>query len=253
MGHIRQTFSSRTTRVLGLSTALAATAALLQVHLGHRPAPPFAHPSYPLLALVAGFAVAECMVVHLEFRREVHSISMSELPLVIGLVLFPPGELLAARLLGAAIALVIHRRQVGVKLVFNLTNFALEATLAATIYRGLLGDHAVFSVVGGASALIGTLSANLVCGGAVIAAVSIHERRVQRDMFAPVMGAVAVSCVANTTLALVAAAVVVHEPVAAWALLGLLGFAFLGFRSHAALRKRYEGLELLYGFTRRIG
>ncbi|MEO5680688.1 MAG: EAL domain-containing protein [Acidimicrobiales bacterium] len=87
----------------------------------------------------------------------------------------------------------------------------------------------------------------------MIAAVSIHERRVQRDMFAPVMGAVAVSCLADTTLALVAAAVIVHEPVAAWALLGLLGFAYLGFRSHAALRKRYEGLELLYGFTRRIG
>jgi diguanylate cyclase (GGDEF)-like protein len=239
--------------VLALSVGLAGSAALLQLHLLARPAPTLSHPSYPLLALIAGFALAECLVVHLEFRREVHSISMSELPLVLGLLLFPPGQLLAARLVGAALALVIHRRQLSVKLAFNLSNFALETTLAAVIYVAVLGRHAAFSASGLAAAFSSILVASLLCGVAVIAAVSIHERRVQRDMFAPVLGALAIAALADTTLALAAAAVVVHEPVVAWLLPGLLGFAYAGFRAHAALRQRYAGLELLYGFTRSVG
>jgi len=250
---IGPTISSRTARVLGLCAVLAGSAALLELHLLSSPPPAFTHPAYPLLALVAGFAIAECLVVHLEFRREVHSISMSELPLVLGLLLFPAGQLVTARLLGAAVALVLHRRQLSVKLAFNLSNFALETTLAATIYLAILGRRDVFSLSGVGGALVSILVSSLLCGCAVIAAVSIHERRVQREMFAPVLGALAVACLANTTLALVAAAVVVHEPVAAWCLLLLLAFAYAGFRGHAALRQRYAGLELLYGFTRSVG
>jgi len=238
--------------VLALSAGLAGAAALFELHLRPEPAPSFVHPAYPLAALIVGFAVAECLIVHLEFRREVHSISMSELPLVLGLVLFPAGQLVVARLLGAAIALVLHRKQLSVKLAFNLSNFALETTMAATIYLAILGRHDVFSLRGVSAAFASILVASLLCGGAVIAAVSIHERSVQRQMFAPVLGALAVACLANTTLALVAAALVVREPVVAWLLLVLLGFAYAGFRNHAALRQRYSGLELLYGFTRSV-
>ncbi len=248
-----RTISSRTTRVLALCGGLVALAALLQLHLRSQPAVSLDHPRYPLLALVIGFAIAECLVVHLEFRREVHSISMSELPLVLGLLLYPSADLLVARLLGAVIALVLHRRQLSVKLAFNLSNFALETTLAAAIFLTLVGRHHVFSLVGVGAASASTLVASLLCGCAVIAAVSIHERRVQRDMFAPALGALAVSSLANTPLALVAAAAILYEPVVAWFLFGLLAFAYSGFRAHAALRQRYAGLELLYGFTRSVG
>jgi diguanylate cyclase (GGDEF)-like protein len=250
---IRRVCSSPTSRVLVLAAAMAGSAGLLQLLLLARPASPLGHAEYPILALVIGFALAECMVVHLEFRREVHSISMSELPLVLGLMLFTPGQVLPARLLGAVIALLLHRRQLNVKLVFNLGNFALEAALAATLYIGLLGNHPVFSLAGAGAALISTLAANLVCGGAVLAAVAVHDNRISRNMFLRVIGAAGVSCVANTSLGLVAAAVVVHEPVLALPLVGLLGLAYLGFRAHAALRERYKGLELIYGFTQSIG
>jgi len=249
---IGKTFSSRTNRVLALSAGLAGFAALLELHLRPAAAPPFVHPAYPLVALIVGFAVAECLIVHLEFRREVHSISMSELPLVLGLLLFPAGQLVVARLLGAAIALLLHRKQLSVKLAFNLSNFALETTLAATIYLATLGRHDVFSLRGVAAAYASILVASILCGGAVIAAVSIHERSIQRQMFAPALGALAIACLANTTLALVAAVLVVHEPLIAWILVVLLGFAYAGFRGHAALRQRYAGLELLYGFTRSV-
>jgi diguanylate cyclase (GGDEF)-like protein len=252
VGSIGRTITSRTARVLALSAALAGIAALLQQVVLSNRAPAFEHPGHPLLALVAGFAVAECLVVHLEFRREVHSISMSELPLVLGLLLFPPGQLLGARLLGAAVALVLHRRQVSVKLIFNLSNFALETTLAAAIYFTTIGSNSVFGPTGIALAFFSLAVANLVCASTVIAAVSIYERRIQREMFA-LVGPLAISCLANTTLALVAAALVIHEPIVAWLLLGLLAFAYAGFRAHAGLRQRYAGLELLYDFTRSVG
>jgi len=204
------------------------------------------------LGLIAGFGVAECLVVHLEFRREVHSISMSELPMVLGLLLFPPGQLVVARLVGAGAALVFHRRQVSLKLLFNLSNFAFETTLAATVYLALLGHNSLFSLAGMGAAVISVLAASLLGGCAVVAAVSIHEGRLQREMFGPVLGALAVSCLANATLALVAATAVVHEPVAAWFMLVMLGFAYAGYRGHAEMRTRYAGLELLYAFTRSV-
>ena len=252
MGSTGRTRSARTARVLALSAGLAGFAALLQHSLTVDPPSTLDHPAYPLLALVAGFALAECLVVHVEFRREVQSISMSELPMVIGLLLFPPSQLLVARLVGAAAALVLHRRQLNVKLVFNLCNFALEATVAATVYVALIGTHHPFGVAGVGIAFLSVLTADLIGACAVTAVVSIHEGRIQREMVA-FLGEVARTCLANTLLAVVAAAVVVHEPVVALLLLGLLAFAYVGFRSHAALRQRYAGLELLYGFTRSVG
>ena len=211
-----------------------------------------AHQHAPFAALVAAFAIAESLVVHFEFRRDVHSISMSELPLVLGLVLFPTGQVLVARMLGALIALVFHRRQLNVKLIFNLSNFAMDTAVAAAVYLAVLGHHSIFSLVGIAAAFTCVLVGNLLGGCSVIAAISLSQSSLQRKMFAPVLSAQAIACVTNTTFALVAAAVVIDEPNVSWLLAGLLAFSFLGFRSHGALRQRYAGLELLYSFTQSV-
>src|SRR5690242_12001711 len=73
--------------------------------------------SWPLL--VIGFAAAEALCVHLEFRRDAYSLTFSEVPLIIGLIAFPPAYVVLARFLGAGLGLVFHRRQRGVKLAVN--------------------------------------------------------------------------------------------------------------------------------------
>ncbi len=86
------------------------------------------------LPLVLCFAAAEVFVVHLEYRRNAHTFSLVEVPLVVALVAAPPSVLVAAHLIGAAAALVIHRRQRSIKVVFNLATFALQDVVAIVLF-----------------------------------------------------------------------------------------------------------------------
>ena len=57
------------------------------------------------------FAVTEACVVQLRLRREAFSLSLSEAPLVIGLFLATPSELLVGRVVGSAAVFLAYRRQ----------------------------------------------------------------------------------------------------------------------------------------------
>ncbi len=94
------------------------------------------------LTLAGLFAAAEVFVVHLEYRRNAHTFSLVELPLVIGLVAAPPAVLISAHAIGAAAALIFHRRQRPIKLAFNLAAFALQDVLAIVVFRAF-GSTAV--------------------------------------------------------------------------------------------------------------
>src|SRR5437870_54905 len=50
----------------------------------------------PWWALALLFYVAEANVVHLHFRREAHTLSLNEIPIVIGLFFTPPEQLVLA-------------------------------------------------------------------------------------------------------------------------------------------------------------
>src|SRR3979409_1026352 len=57
-----------------------------------------------LLALL--FLAVEVFVVHIQFHREAHSFSLSEIPLVLGLYFASPPMLMLAMLVGSAVTLV---------------------------------------------------------------------------------------------------------------------------------------------------
>lgn len=103
------------------------------------------------VALVVLFAAAEVFVVHLEYRRNAHTFSLVELPLVIGLVAAPPAVLIAAHVIGAAAALVLHRRQRPIKLMFNLSAFALQDVVAILVFRAFdstdIGDSRTWAAL----------------------------------------------------------------------------------------------------------
>ncbi len=93
---------------------------------------------WSVAALVVGFAVGEWWRVFIHFRKESQSFSLSEIPLVIGVFVLAgdPGELVLARILGAAIGLGLIRRQEPIKLIFNLASFAIETeTFSILVHR----------------------------------------------------------------------------------------------------------------------
>ena len=99
--------------------------------------------------LVIGFAVAEWWRVFIHFRQEAQSYSLSEIPLVIGVFALAgdPGELVLARVLGAAIGLGLLRRQEPIRLVFNLASFAIETETLLLLVNHISGTTATSWVV----------------------------------------------------------------------------------------------------------
>ena len=91
----------------------------------------------PWVVIAAGIALSEMYPVHLRFRGEAHSFSLSEIWLVLGLFATSPLRLVLAQFVGVAIALGIVRRRSPVKLVFNLAQFVLGTEIAILVFRAL--------------------------------------------------------------------------------------------------------------------
>ncbi len=76
------------------------------------------------------FCIAEGWRVYVHFRRNAHSFSLSELPLVLGLYFASPQTLVSSRMVGGLIALWLIRRHPPIKVAFNLALYAIEAEVA---------------------------------------------------------------------------------------------------------------------------
>ncbi|MHB8717617.1 MAG: putative bifunctional diguanylate cyclase/phosphodiesterase [Candidatus Dormibacteria bacterium] len=117
-------------RVWALNALLAVIAAIVALTAVSRldlSTPPL---QIPWVGLAALFALAESWRVFVHFRRNAHSFSLSEVPLVIGLFFSSPHMVVSARLAGALVALWLVRHHPPIKVVFNLAMYALEAQLA---------------------------------------------------------------------------------------------------------------------------
>src|SRR4051794_19164399 len=121
-------------RIMLLTIGLAAFAAVLFVVVV-RPLPgaPTAL-TLPWVFWAAAFAISEALPVHVQIKRDAHTFSVSDLVMAAGLVLTTPGDLVVAQVVGVAVALVLPRRQRGLKLVFNVALFALTGSVATSVY-----------------------------------------------------------------------------------------------------------------------
>jgi diguanylate cyclase (GGDEF)-like protein len=237
-------------RTYALSAALAVAAGVIFVTVDLRIDPIPTPVRLPWLALAAAFAVAEIFVVHLHIRRNAHSFSLSEVPLVVGLIFIAPVALITARMVGALVALVLHRRQRGVKLVFNIAHFTLETCVALAIFRTVLGDADPISWRGWLAALVVTTTTDLLGSAYLAAAISLHEGRFVREGLGDAVTFGAVSAVVNTSLAILAVTVLWHQATAAWAFGVVALLAVAAYRSYTSLREGHVRLEVLYSFTR---
>ena len=200
----------------------------------------------PWLVLALVFFLAEAKVVHLHFRSEAHSLSLSELALVLGLFFMTPGGLLVAQLCGASLALLAVRRQRPLKAAFNLAQFAFSSCLALVIFHALVSGSNAIGPIGWAAALlsVGVASTTGVALVSVVIAVAEH-RSTLRDL--PRMTLIAL--IGSLTTASLAVAAVELLEANAWAVLLLLVPAVgcaLAFRAYAAQRRQHQHLEFLY-------
>ena len=204
-----------------------------------------------LAAVTVGFFLAERYVVHLRLGREAFAFTMMEIPMVLGLFFVSPALLVAARLVGGAVAYLAERKAAR-KAAFNLALFVLETSAAVAIWHLVLGPADPLSprgwlATGLAVVCTGVISSSLVSGAIVI--VSGEMPASLQEVFS--LGQL--GDLANACFALVAVYLLADDWRTAWLLLVVLAVLFVAYRSYEGARSRSESLEQVNRFTEMVG
>jgi diguanylate cyclase (GGDEF)-like protein len=208
-----------------------------------------------LVTVAVLFAGADRFVVTFPVRRGAHTLSLSEVPLVLGLVLLSPVLLVLVRLAGGLVGLVAFRRQRGSKLAFNLSLYAGQVTVAAGVFHLVTGSADPLGPVGWLAAFAATFAADLVSIVAISAVIAMHDdsQEWRRLLSADVRGLFQLPLVAITTALGLVAAIVVRDQLLAAVLLSVLAFAiYRVFQRYAQQTQGHAQVEALYRFTRTL-
>ena len=203
-------------------------------------------------ALAPMVYVSELTVVHLRFRRDAHSFSMSELPLVAGLFFASPLELIVAQLVGNAAALAFNRRQPLIKFAFNLSQFSLQATVAVLVFRSVLNTASPDSWLGWMAAGLASVVALIMATGLITAAIRLAGGRLNRTEMIEVLGLSSIATLMNTSLALIGVQLVWSTPSSAWLALIPPVVLFFAYRAYMSQREERGRLESLYHAMRSL-
>ena len=240
--------ASPSSRVWLLDAVLVAGALLLFSEVSRLPA--MTHQirlSAWILTLL--FALAEVFVIHVRFRRNTHTFSLNEIPLVLGLFFSSPGELLFAAVLGPAGALLVHRRQAPMKLVFNLSQLALTTGSAAVVFQALRPDD-VRSPLAWVAAFAAVSFASLISVALTTLAIRLAEGSADLAKRLEVLAVGLGSAVSTTCLALIAVRLAAADPRAMLLLGTPLAALFVAYRAYLGDRQRHEEIGHLYEVSR---
>ena len=225
---------------------VAAAVALWSTVLSRLDPAPIASVAAPWWGLALVFFLAEAYVVHVQFRREAHTISLSEVGLVLGLYLLSPAGLLVATLTGAAAALVLVRRQRAAKLVFNLAQLALTTSVALIVFRFVAGLGDPFGPVGWAGVVLAAVAACLTGAVLVTFAIALAEGSVELRRLVVPVGISFVATVAVSNLVLIAIMLTRADQGSIVLLVLPAAIAAAAVRAFVAQARRQEHLEFLY-------
>ena len=244
----------RLTRVtLGALIAATAVAAIALWHEVVRDLAPYGSDvRIPWWALAAGFAATELFVIHAHVRGSAHSLSLSELPLVLGLLLAAPSDLVLAMVVGPAVVLVCTRGQSPVRLLFNLAQFALTAVLAVITLQALAPAPAEIGPAVWGATFVAVLAASATAALLVFCAIGLSEGSIPSRRLAGMLGADLLVALTNTSVALAGATVVADDLTAGWLLLPPAAVLLLAYRAWVSERAKHQSLEFLYGVTRSL-
>jgi signal transduction histidine kinase len=240
--------SSGARRVWLLTVGLTLTALATLPLVSHDRPAVVGGPPLPWWLLAIGFGLAEIFVMHLRIARHAHSFSLSELPLVVGLALAAPDEILLAQAVGVAIVLAVHRRQSLLRLAFNIGQRSLTAVLAIAVFGGVTAvvDRGWVGIWLGAFAAM--LVADLVAAVLINAAISLSEGVWM--LFDQVVGIGTALTVANTALGIVAVMVVREQPASIVLVALPAATTFLAGKAYSDIQRKHDDVLLLERSTR---
>ena len=237
-------------KTVALAGALIAVAGLLLL----RASPAVPEPSGQLRLtwwqLAVLFAVAEVVFFQVEVRSESHAFTLTEVPLLLGLMFASPAALVAARLVGGGLVLVGYERQRSVKLALNLAVYLAETALALTAFRVMTGSRSVLDPSAWGAGTIAVVVAGVFSAWAVWVVIRWHGGV---SAIRPTLLLGVVTTVGNASLAIVASVLVAEATWTLPAVAVILAVVFGAYREYGRITRRYAALELLFRFTRMTG
>lgn len=235
-----------------LSGVIAMSAGVLFSFVASLDAPIGAPLEISVLVLALLFAVSEMAVIHIPVRRDAHTISLAEIPLVFGLALASPLALVFGRLFGSFAALAFYRRQPPIKLAFNFALFNLETAVVILIYRGALGSASPNSIFGWLVGLGAVAVGVLVSAALVDAVIAIHGGRRKFTELVRAFASASLISLSVAFLGMLSVSLIWHNTDAVVLLVGLICLFYLLLSVYGSLSKRHDDLRAVHSFTAKI-
>lgn len=201
--------------------------------------PPVSEPAvrFPWWLLIPSFWLAELAVTRISVRGRPWTLSLVEIPMVIGLFFVRPGAVVGTRLAGSVAAELTHRRRLDRDAVARATDEAFITALAAVMFRGVAVPGSSDVVTWGAAFL-----ATLAAVGARHALMLVDGRAAGRPAFL-LSVANAMFC---TSLALTAVDHLRAEWLHVWLVLLPVVLLWAAVRGYAQQQQRRRMWELLF-------
>jgi hypothetical protein len=235
--------ASRTTWVLAVA-ALLAVPAVAVAGLARPPA--LADILYsPWWIFIGLFCVTEAFVLKLRVRGQLEGISLSEIPLVIGLVTGEPRNVVISRMVAGLLVFSVVQKHTPLKSVFNVTLIGSSTASAIVVFGVVLGRLDAYGPVKWISVPIAVIASGLFEGAVLVLVIGWYvgprpPREVLRELAFSVLVPVMVSLIGLATVYALISGAAIYP-------LAMTGVAaMLGYRAFAALSDRHASLERLY-------
>jgi diguanylate cyclase (GGDEF)-like protein len=206
------------------------------------------------LLIAAGFLVAERFIFNVEYRQHAFGFSLSEVPAAFAIVLLDPLSAVLARMLGSGLILITRVRRTGfVKPLFNISLFAFEIALAATLLRSITALSGTLTPLTGVLAVAISLFAASMMGAFFVSWVIAQYEGGLTERLRSELGHGYQVWVLGAILGASTLAPALVDP---WlALLPLLPIVLVWrlYMAHGDLRQRHHDLTALHDFTRAVG
>lgn len=194
----------------------------------------------------------EVAVVSLQFRRNAHVFAMGEVPLVVGLYFVDPLGLIAAQVVGNALALILYRRQSPLKAAFNLAMLTLQTGIGIVVFRLILGTRDPLGVAGWIGTLVAVAVGLVLASVLVNTAIALSGGDLSASERIDALKLLTVSSAINAALGLVAVTVMWTRPGTAWTAAVPPVALYLAYRAYVAQREERQRIQGLYEATRAL-
>ena len=250
-GAVSRRVTRPTRRVVALTGLLAIVGTVLfALVLRSPPAPPQnLHIAWWVLAVL--FGATEVWVFHLQFGREAKSISISEIPLVLGLFYTAPGPLMLGRVLGPAVVVVLWRRQTPLKAALNIVLFYANGAVAIATFR-LLGAGSVADAPRTWAAAVVAATLSIAVDLCVLSLIlRWYTGGGRKDGVTGSLAGLFIAA-ASSVIGIVSVLTLRLGPLATIPLVLAGAVLMVGYRSYSALADRHTSLERLFRFSREL-